>query len=237
MIDKNFIDKILELAPVSTFVIDNIPGRNFTGSKIYPVQSPVVAPITCHTLTGLVDFYDALPVDDQKRVMFHVEDFNNVSIISEVFGPEKQRETFITAHAYPQESLFNRYYDHEDFMIKILSCFVQDETTAKVLKIVGNLKSEAAATYSDDGLTQTVTAKTGITRVENIDLPNPITLRPYRTFADIDQPESSFILRLKQRDGIQAALFEADGASWKNKAISNIKAYFESRKIGVKIVA
>lgn len=234
MIDASFIQRILELAPTQ---IINEDGRTFTNSKIYPVCQPVVTSISCHALTGLVDFYNALPIADQGRVMFHIEDFDKVSIVSEIFGVEKQRETFITAHAYPQESLFNRYYDHEDFMIKILSCFVQDETTAKVLRIVGNLKSEAGATYSDDGLTQTVTAKTGITRVENIDLPNPITLRPYRTFADINQPESSFILRLKKKDGIQAALYEADGAAWKNKAIANIKAYFESRKIGAKVIA
>lgn len=234
MIDKSFIDKILELSPVQTI---NEGGRTFTDAKIYPVNQPEVAPITCHTLTGLVDFYDALFLSDQGRVLFLVEDYNKVSIVSEIFGVEKQRETFITANAYPQESMFNRYFDHEDFMIKILSGFVQDETTAKVLKIVGNLKSEAGATYSDDGLTQTVTAKTGITKVENIDLPNPITLRPYRTFTDIEQPESAFILRLKQRDGIQAALFEADGAAWKNTAIASIKAYLENRKIGVKVIA
>lgn len=234
MIDKSFIEKILDLAPVNLMEIGN---RHFTDSKIYPVAEPEVSPITCHTLTGLVDFYDALPVNDQHRVMFHVEDFNKVSIVSEIFGTEKQRETFITATAYAQESMFNRYCDHEDFMIKTLSLFVQDETTAKLLRIIGNLKSEAGATYSDDGLTQTVTAKTGITKVENIDLPNPIALRPYRTFTDIEQPESSFILRLKQRDGIQAALFEADGSAWKNTAIASIKAYLEGRKIGAKVIA
>ena len=235
MIDKSFIDRILEMAPVGRHSID---GRTFTEAKLYPVSAPEVAPITCHTLTGLVDFFDALPVCDQLRVMFHVEDFNKVSIVSEIFGPEKQRETYITANAYKQQELFGNYIGHEDFMISILSRFVQDDTTAKVLKIVGNLKSEAGATYSDDGLTQTVTAKTSVTRVENIDLPNPITLRPYRTFTDIEQPGSAFILRLKQRDGgVQAALFEADGSAWKNTAIASIKAYLENRKVGVKVIA
>lgn len=239
MIDRNFVEKILELAPVEVMRIEGRDGRSFTDAKIYPVNDPEVAPITCHTLTGLLDFYDALPTQDQGRVMFHIEDFNRVSIISELFGPEKQRETFITANAYKQDERFGVYVGHEEFMISILSMFVQDETTAKVLLIVGNLKSEAGATYSDDGLTQTVTAKTGIAKVENIDLPNPIILRPYRTFSDIDQPESSFILRLKQVDGgsIQAALFEADGAAWKNTAIASIKAYLENRRSGLKIIA
>jgi hypothetical protein len=234
MIDKSFIEKILELAPTNLLELGD---RQFTDKKIYQVNEPQVAPIFCHTLTGLVDFFDALPVEVQQRVLFHVEDFNKVSIVSEIFGVEKQRETFITANAYNLDNRFDRYMGHEDFMVFILAQFVQDETTSKVLRIVGNLKSEAGATYSDDGLTQTVTAKTGITKVENIDLPNPITLRPFRTFSDIDQPESKFILRLKQRDGISVALFEADGGAWKNQAIASIKAYLEERKIGSRVIA
>lgn len=235
MIDKTFIEKILEISSVEKF---EIGGRQFTDKRVYPVNDAEVAPITCHTLTGLIDFYCSLPSDDQARVMFHVQDYNKVSIVSEIFGTEKQRETFITAQAYPQKENFGTFIGHEEFMISILSMFVQDEITAKILRIVGNLKSEAGATYSDDGLTQTVTAKTGITKVENIDLPNPITLRPYRTFADIQQPESSFILRLKQHDGgVKAALFEADGAAWKNTAIANIKKYIQRQDLGVNIIA
>lgn len=235
MMNETFIQKIVDLAEIQEFTID---GRTLTSSQLFPVRAPEVDCIGCHTLTGLVDFYGTIPADQQPRLLFHIDDFNKVSIISEVFGMEKQRETFITATAYSQESLFNRYYDHEDFMIKILSCFVPDENTAKILRIVGNLKSEAGATYSDDGLTQTVTAKTGITKVENVDLPSPITLRPYRTFADIEQPESKFILRLKQSGGgISVALFEADGAAWKNTAIYQIKNFLMNAIDGARIIA
>lgn len=235
MMNADFIQKIIDLANIQRFEID---GREFTSKAIYPVKEPAVACLSCHTLTGLVDFFDSLSPEDQGRVMFLIEDYNQVYIVSDVFGTEKQREFFISAKAYEQKERFDEYMGHEDFMIFILSMFVQDETTHKILKIVGNLKTDTGAQYSDDGLTQTVTAKTGITRVENIELPNPITLHPYRTFSDIPQPESKFILRLKQRgDGIAVALFEADGAAWKNYAIANIKAYLENRKIGVKIIA
>lgn len=234
MFDKSVIEKILELAPVDRIAIGD---RLFTDAKVYPVMGPQVDCLKCHTLTGLVDFYDAMPVSDQERVLFLVEDYNKVSIVSDIFGVEKQREWFITATAYQQEDPFNKYLGHEDFMIKVLSCFVQDENTATMVKIIGNLKLDAGMQFTDDGLSQTVTAKTGITKVENIELPNPIVLRPYRTFIDIEQPESSFILRLKQRDGVSCALFEADGAGWKNTAIASIKAYLEDRKIGVKVIA
>jgi len=238
MIDASFVKEILNLAKVECVHDDE--GRKLYSKKLVPALLPEVVPLHCHTLSGLVDFYDTLNVEEQRQVVFHIVDFDKVAIVSDVFGPEKQREKFIVAESYSQENPFNRYFPHEDFMIKILSLFVQDDKTSNILRIVGNLKIEDGAQYSDDGLSQKITAKTGITKVERIDLPNPILLRPYRTFTDIEQPESSFVLRMRQDrgdSGILVALFEADGAAWKNKAIASIKSYLENRKIGAKIIA
>lgn len=231
---RSFVEKILEMAPVQRIQEGD---RVFTDKKIIPVFEPEVEKIGCHTLTGLIDFYNALDLDDRNRAMFLVDDFDRVSIVSEIFGVEKQREVFITAKAYDQEKPFNRYYNNEDFMIKVMSCFVQDETTEKVLRIIGNLKVEAGLQVTDDGLSQQVTAKTGITKVENIELPNPIVLRPYRTFMDIEQPDSAFILRLKQADGVSCALFEADGCAWKNDAIARIKGFIGQNLHDVQVIA
>lgn len=46
------------------------------------------------------------------------------------------------------------------------------------------------------------------------------TLRPYRTFREVKQPESQFILRLKAREGEPptVALIDATGGGWKNTA-------------------
>lgn len=231
---RSFVEKILEMAPVQRIQEGE---RVFTDKKIHPVLEPEVEKIGCHTLTGLIDFYNALDPGDRDRAMFLVNDFDKVSIVSEIFGVEKQREVFITAQAYDQEKPFNRYYNHEDFMIKVMSCFVQDETTATLLRIIGNLKVEAGMQVTDDGLSQQVTAKTGITKVENIELPNPIVLRPYRTFMDVEQPESAFILRLKQADGVSCALFEADGCAWKNDAGARIKGFINTQLPGVQVIA
>jgi len=59
---------------------------------------------------------------------------------------------------------------------------------------------------------------------------NPIRLRPYRTFREIEQPASLFVLRLqKGRDGElpRAALFEADGGQWKLEACQAIKHWLD----------
>lgn len=59
-------------------------------------------------------------------------------------------------------------------------------------------------------------------------MPNPVKLRPYRTFAEIEQPESSYIFRIKDNDGGPAfKLVEADGGLWKNVVMKKIKDYLE----------
>lgn len=52
-----------------------------------------------------------------------------------------------------------------------------------------------------------------------------VTLRPYRTFLEVEQPESEFLLRL--REGGKIGLFEADGGMWKQQAKKNIAEYFQ----------
>ena len=53
--------------------------------------------------------------------------------------------------------------------------------------------------------------------------PNPVTLRPYRTFNEVEQPASQFIFRINKMANL--ALFEADGGKWQLEAIGNIARY------------
>ncbi|MGG1673296.1 hypothetical protein ACIFOE_22195 [Paenibacillus sp. NRS-1783] len=121
---------------------------------------------------------------------------------------------------------YGRYYDIESFNILLQSCFVPTDMNAALLSIVGNVKDEKVVNYGDDGTSQQVTAKVGIATVEAVKLPNPVYLKPFRTFVEIEQPESAFVFRMK--DGPSAAIFEADGGEWKLRAIAAIKDYLEA---------
>ncbi|MFX4306338.1 hypothetical protein F8N00_13185 [Exiguobacterium sp. A1_3_1] len=92
-----------------------------------------------------------------------------------------------------------------------------------ILKMVGNLKEDNVRGVGDDGISQAVTMKTGVATVADVKVVNPVTLAPYRTFIEVDQPESKFVLRMQ--NGPRVALFEADGGAWKNEAIRNIEDY------------
>ena len=105
------------------------------------------------------------------------------------------------------------------------SAFVDDEDKAKLLKYTALITDDTVKNFGDDGISQKVTVKTGVASVSDAVVPNPVTLAPFRTFPEVIQPESKFIFRMKE--GPSAALFEADGGAWRNKAILNIKAYLE----------
>ena len=48
-------------------------------------------------------------------------------------------------------------------------------------------------------------------------------LRPYRTFQEVAQPESLFLIRVNERS---ISFTEADGGMWKLKARETVKEYF-----------
>ena len=59
-------------------------------------------------------------------------------------------------------------------------------------------------------------------------VPNPVSLRPYRTFSEVEQPESNYVFRIKDSDkGPAFKLVEADGGLWKNATMRKIKEYLE----------
>lgn len=113
------------------------------------------------------------------------------------------------------------------------STFVKNEDRDIVLRVIGNIRDEKVMEYGDNGISQAVTAKTGVATVENVAVPNPVLLAPYRTFTEIEQVESNFVFRMK--DGPSAALFEADGAAWKNEATRRIKEYLDKELEGLKV--
>ena len=54
-----------------------------------------------------------------------------------------------------------------------------------------------------------------------------VNMQPFRTFLEVEQPESVFLLRLDGNGNV--GLFEANGGVWKLEATRNISAYFEQK--------
>jgi len=126
---------------------------------------------------------------------------------------------------------FGEFMEVEQFIINLQAQFEATDERATLLSVVGNLASENVRTLEDDGVTQAVEVRSGLARRSATTVPNPINLRPYRTFPEVKQPASDFVFRLKQsKEGQmpQAALFAADGGRWKIDAIRAIATWFSN---------
>jgi len=87
-------------------------------------------------------------------------------------------------------------------------------------------------------VSQAMTVKTGICEVKEAILPNPVTLQPFRTFPEIEQPESKFIFRARKGERTPSfALFEADGMAWESTAMLTIKEYLQEAVEGLLVLA
>ncbi|PKL00044.1 MAG: hypothetical protein CVV56_07980 [Tenericutes bacterium HGW-Tenericutes-1] len=159
-----------------------------------------------------------------REMTIHIDDPNTVSIYSQL-NDERKREQLVIAKAILPNVVYDRFLESENFIIELMSKFEPTEDREKVLKLFGCIKSEQVHKSMDDGLSQTVTAKKGISTVAEMEVPNPVTLAPYRTFPELPQPTSKFVLRLQ--DGPEAALFNAGGTSWRVEAMQSIKEYLD----------
>lgn len=224
---------------VATATIE-VNGREFVTRPVFaePAESEARA-ITVNTLQGIVDYVKS-DIDrlDLAKTAIHIVGPTEVAVFSGLFG-HKQRDGFLYAKLislFSDGFKFGTYLDCETFIIGVRTLFEQTDGAEQVIKLVGNLTQVADQNNADDGFTQTVTVRRGITMVGNAQVQNPVDLYPYRTFREVAQPKSPFILRITGGDNPRCALFEADGGAWKLEAISNIKEFFQSKEIGLPII-
>lgn len=228
MMDRSFVESIKDLAEVKTLEID---GRPYTTKQVYSVQEPDIAPMAGHTLQGLVDFIDV-----------GIVDFNYVDMFVQVFSPTEVylykraldewngRDCLFKASAYDAEQHFGQWLEAERFIVYLQACFEQTDVTANILQLVSSIREVNERGTDDNGVTQTVTAKTGVVQVGTVVVPNPVVLAPFRTFPDIAQPASKFVFRVKTgRETPLCAIYEADGGAWRNAAIETIKAWLKDK--------
>ena len=193
--------------------------------------NPKAEEISMTTLSSLIDYIRSGVDTMQDKMIIHVKSPTWVSMYS-ALDYERKRENVVEVNAKLPEFAFDRFIDHENFCIALQSKFVPTEDRALLLKFAGTVEAGTVAEYGDDGITQKATIKTGIAAKSDAIVPNPVKLKPFRTFIEVEQPWSQFIFRMQGDRNIQCALFEADGGAWKLEAMKSVKAYLEKALAG-----
>lgn len=226
------IRKALEyIVGLSQPEIIDIDGENYSDKPLQRISyNPKAEPIKMNTLTSLVDYIKAKHNDIYETMFIHIVSPTKVRFFSEL-DHERKRECLVEVDALVPSFKFETFINHEAFCICLQSKFDNDPKTHRelLLKFAGTVENGSISEYGDDGVTQKATVKKGITSKTEAIVPSPALLKPYRTFTEIEQPESNFIFRMKEDkyDGICCALYEADGGAWKTEAIQRIKAHLE----------
>ena len=250
--EQGFVSELAQRLQAPTYIPKQVPGREpeegvFVlppGWKIgEPPAPPDVAPIMIHTLTGIRD-YLAANVDDlpKPEQMIHVLSPREVHLIEAFEGEEVRfrRTTYVKAAAEVPEYPFGRFLDAEEFMIRAMTLFVDTPERKRLLEFMASIRDSTVVETGDDGVRQEVKIAKGITRLDNAPVPNPVNLQPYRTFPEVDQPGSPFVLRLRSGDEDSkpaAALFDCDGGKWRIEAIQSIASWLRREVPDVKVVA
>lgn len=222
-----------------------IDGQTFCREEMRPIvdkRSPI--PIGVCTLTGVVDFFKSnIDKYDIASLICTVEGSEMVCIQTNINSVLKNRVTVLTAekikggHDFP----FSQFLNHEDFIIKLKSLFVENDDQKRLLSYVSKLTMQNRIEGHDDGVTQTATLVRGASGAlkANEVAPSIVSLKPFRTFSEIDQPASQFLFRLRENgDKVPGcALFEADGGAWKLTAIQSIKKYLNTNLSVLTVIA
>lgn len=112
----------------------------------------------------------------------------------------------------------------EEAMIALRTRFQESADSEYALKLLSDITTGSKVTYNDNGVATSIVTQSGIALQSNQNIRPIISLRPYRTFQEVEQPASQFLIRVSER-GIK--FVEADGGMWKLDARKTIKAYLE----------
>lgn len=190
-------------------------------------NEPMASEIEATTLTAMVNYIKSCKAELRESMIVHVVSPRQVRLYSGL-TKERKREYLFDSSAIVPKFSFDSWYDQESFIIELQADFAVTEDLEAILKVAGNVEAKTTANYGDDGMTQKTTIKQGIASKTDVIVPNPVTLTPYRTFLEVEQPASEFVFRIRDNGGAPAfKIVEAEGGLWRNEAMMNIKHYLE----------
>lgn len=221
---KEAIEKIVSLAQVQHFEIE---GKHYTTEGLYQVVPEKYRPRNIE-LTGLDSVCKLIRTERERlntTIIIRVVSAKRVEVFT-TYADDFSRDYLYTA-VTDVPGIRTGYRDREVALIELRSLFVPNDGTNYLLDLLSRVSDGTSVATTDNGVTQTVEAKHGIALKERVQLKPRVELQPFRTFLEVEQPTSEFLLRINQNGDI--GLFEADGGVWTLEAKSNIANYFRAQ--------
>jgi len=217
------IQKIASMAESKTYLIN---GDTYSDRDLIRIPSHIDKPRSFELsgLDGIAKMIRAEITAHPAPMFVRVTGPTQVDVYT-TYLQDASRVFAYTAKADVPDFRGGFFFDHMETIIRLRSRFVPNEGQEYLLSLLSRMNLEQSATSTDNGVTQRVEARQGIALNSKETIKPIVKLRPYRTFHEVEQPESEFLIRVDDRGNV--GLFEADGGAWKLQAKKNIAAYFE----------
>lgn len=218
------IEKIEDMATKADVKLFEIHGKQYSTKQLHKIEKEYDSPrgITLNTLESLADIIKIELEKAYQPLFVNVKSPTKVDVFSTYHHEQDCRREYIyAAEAELPNIVLNDFLSHESFMIALRSKFVENADVEYLLDLLSKITDENSVESEDNGISQTVKARKGVVMIENVVVRSKVKLAPFRTFLEVEQPESEFLLRLQE--GGRIGLFEADGGAWKLDAKERVK--------------
>ncbi|HLW51264.1 MAG TPA: hypothetical protein VKW06_00345 [Candidatus Angelobacter sp.] len=223
--------------------VELVGAKKFSTETFAEIKTidPLKDTFSVTTLAALRDLINcnAEKLTEAAIPLIHIVNHAEVRLEVGLSDVEGRRQVFAKASPVPYDGFkFNAYHSVENFVIAIQAHFALTPDRDYLLKTASRVTDEGVTVAEDDGISQRVTVNAALALKTAETLKSRVSLRPFRIFPEVEQPESEFIFRAKKSDqGVLLALHEADGGKWKVRAIENIAWHLRNLEIKLPIIS
>jgi len=233
---KEMLEYVVGISAPTFYEGEN--GIKYSDREFKKVENfPRFPSIRLSTLQSLSDYLHENPDQLTGDFILHVEGPERI-VLQGTADKQKNRDSILEVVPSVPKICVDGYVDREQFIINLQSCFLPYTTEEgycdrdDVIALCSSIKVGTVQEYQDNGCYQKVTIKDGIVSEKEAMVPSIVSLQPFSTFPEVEQPVRKFLFRLKDdkyaESGSKCTLFEADGGAWKNKATQSIAEWLEA---------
>lgn len=223
---RDAIDRIAELA--KPYTLSTNDGHRYSNVDLHEVKPEVELPArySVDTLEALVKLIRTEGVAQAPLLYVRVDSARRVVVDSTYTGRDYAQYSRLPLYEAVSDVpgiTTNQSMTQEQAVVELQSLYAVTEDRDYLLALLSRIDVNQGVSSVDNGISQEVSVRTGAVLKEQQIVQPIVHLQPYRTFLEVEQPASDFLLRL-DKDG-RPALYEADGGAWKLEAKRNIAAY------------
>lgn len=223
---RDAIDRIVELA--RPYTLSTNDGHRYSNVDLHEVKPEVELPArySVDTLEALVKLIRTEGIDHSPRLYVRVDSARRVMVDTTYAHrdyAEYSRLPLYEAVSDVPSITVNQEMSQEQAVVELQSLYAVTPDRDYLLSLLSHIDVNQGVSSVDNGISQEVSVRTGAVLKDQQTVKPIVHLQPYRTFLEVEQPASDFLLRLSKSG--YPALHEADGGAWKLEAKRNIAAY------------